>query len=71
MTLQFKIGFMNLTEFRYFYDFVLQLYVVADEKQKSWNYRKIWNTEVSALIGAAILQKYHELLKKDSDDAMQ
>ena len=30
-----------------------------DEKQVLWNSREIWNTEVSALIGAAISQKYH------------
>ena len=28
-------------------------------------------TEVSVLISAAISKKYHELLKKDSHDAMQ
>ena len=41
------------------------------ERKVLWNSQKIWNYEVSALIGAAILQKYHELLKKDSHDAVR
>ena len=42
-----------------------------DERKVLWNIRKMWNTEVSALLGAAISQKYYELLKKDSHSAMQ
>ena len=40
-----------------------------NEKKVLWNSRKMWNTEDSALIGAAISQKYHDLLKKNSLDA--
>ena len=42
----------------------------TDERRVLWDSGKIWNTGVSALIRAAVSQKYRELLKKDFHDAM-
>ena len=43
----------------------------TDERMVLWNNRETWNTDILALIGAAVSKKYHELLKKDSQDERQ
>ena len=49
----------------------MHIYAHIDERRAVRISRNVWNTKVSALIGTAILSKYHELLKKESYDAMQ
>ena len=39
--------------------FLINSLLCIGERKILWNIREIWNTEVSALIGAAISQKYH------------